>query len=137
MTALVYGLVKSSIFFLMAMGFSLVFGVTRVANFAHGALFVVGGFVTWVFLNWLGFPWWAAVIMSLFVLVLIGVALYRFCLIRVRGMEISEITFPTRCMKESLSLLKYKTIFQRSFLATETPSSIMTDLLVSRSADRK
>jgi branched-chain amino acid transport system permease protein len=91
MTALVYGLVKSSIFFLMAMGFSLVYGVTRVANFAHGALYVVGGFVTWGFLNWLGLPWWAAVILSLLVLMLIGVALYRFCLIRVRGMEISEI----------------------------------------------
>lgn len=91
MTALVYGLVKSSMFFLMAMGFSLVYGVTRVANFAHGALYVLGGFVSWAFFSWLGFPWWAAVILSLLMLVLIGVALYRFCLIRVRGMEISEI----------------------------------------------
>ena len=90
-TILIYGLVNSSIFLLMAMGFSLVYGVARVANFAHGTLYVLGGFIAWTFLKGIGLPWWLAIILSLLILVLIGIALYRFCLMRVRGMPISEI----------------------------------------------
>lgn len=90
-TILIYGLVNSSIFFLMATGFSLVYGVARVANFAHGTLFVLGGFIAWSFLKGTGLPWWAAIILSLVILNLIGIILYRFCLMRVRGMPISEI----------------------------------------------
>ncbi len=90
-TILIYGLVNSSIFLLMAMGFSLVYGVARVANFAHGTLYVLGGFIAWTFLKGIGLPWWLAIILSLIILVLIGIALYRFCLMRVRGMPISEI----------------------------------------------
>lgn len=90
-TILIYGLVNSSIFLLMAMGFSLVYGVARVANFAHGTLYVLGGFIAWSFLKGIGLPWWLAIILSLLILVLIGIALYRFCLMRVRGMPISEI----------------------------------------------
>jgi len=90
-TIIIYGLVNSSIFFLMATGFSLVYGVARVANFAHGTLFVLGGFIAWSFLKGIGLPWWAAVILSLAILNLIGFILYRFCIMRVRGMPISEI----------------------------------------------
>lgn len=90
-TVLIYGLVNSSIFLLTAMGFSLVYGVARVANFAHGAIYVVGGFAAWCFFNVLGVPWWAAVILSLIATALLGSVLYQFFLIRVRGMPVSEI----------------------------------------------
>jgi branched-chain amino acid transport system permease protein len=38
MDVLVYGLVNSAILALMAVGFTLVYGISRLANFAHGAL---------------------------------------------------------------------------------------------------
>jgi branched-chain amino acid transport system permease protein len=47
--------------------------------------------MTWVFLNKFNFPYFLAIILALFITGLAGVALYRFILMRVRGMPISEI----------------------------------------------
>ncbi len=75
----------------MSIGFALAYGVSRVPNFAHGALYILTGYLTWIFLNRLGIPYAVAIIFSLTASALIGAALYRFILIRVRGMPISEI----------------------------------------------
>src|SRR3982074_3361661 len=41
------GLASASSLFLVAAGLTLIFGVTRVVNFAHGSLFMLGGYVGW------------------------------------------------------------------------------------------
>ena len=41
---LIYGLINSIILALMALGFSLTFGISGVSNFAYGALYVLAGF---------------------------------------------------------------------------------------------
>lgn len=91
MDILIYGGINSISLALMAIGFSLVYGVSRLPNFAHGALYIMAGFVTWAFLNTLGLPYWAAVILAVLVTAGLGALIYRFILIRVRGMPISEI----------------------------------------------
>ena len=48
---LIYGTVNSVMFALVAVGFTLVYGVSRLPNFAHGALYVLVGFLTWSFVN--------------------------------------------------------------------------------------
>ena len=88
---IVYGLVNGMTFVLMAVGFSFVYGISRLPNFAHGALYVVTGFITWSFINKAGLPYWLSVILSILIVSLIGMAIYQFLLIRVRGMPISEI----------------------------------------------
>jgi len=88
---IVYGIVNGMIFVLMAVGFSFVYGISRLPNFAHGALYVVTGFITWSFLKSVGLPHWLSVILSLMIVSLAGVAIYQFVMIRVRGMPISEI----------------------------------------------
>lgn len=88
---LLYGVVNGMVFVLMAVGFSFVYGISRLPNFAHGALYVVTGFVTWSFLNKTGLPYWISVILSILVVAMIGVAIYQLVMIRVRGMPVSEI----------------------------------------------
>jgi len=44
---LVNGLASASSLFLVAAGLTLIFGVTRVVNFAHGSLFMLGAYVAW------------------------------------------------------------------------------------------
>lgn len=88
---IVYGLVNGMTFVLMAVGFSFVYGISRLPNFAHGALYVVTGFITWSFINKAGLPYWLSVVLSILIVSLIGMAIYQFLLIRVRGMPISEI----------------------------------------------
>lgn len=91
MGLLVYGLINSMSLALMAIGFALVYGVSRIANFAHGAIYVLAGFLTWTFLISLELNYGVAIAISLIVVALIGAALYQFILVRVRGMPSSEI----------------------------------------------
>jgi len=91
MDLVIYGLINSVGLMLMSIGFALAYGVSRVPNFAHGALYILTGYLTWIFLNRLGIPYAVAIIFSLIASALTGAALYRFILIRVRGMPISEI----------------------------------------------
>ena len=86
-----YGVVNGMTFVLWAVGFSFVYGISRLPNFAHGALYVVTGFITWSFINSTGLPHWLSIILSLLIVSFAGVAIYQFVMIRVRGMPISEI----------------------------------------------
>ena len=91
MDILIYGTINSVALALYALGFALVYGISRLPNFAHGALYVLSGFIAWTVLNVLGANLLLAVIAALVVTAVIGAGIYRFFLIRVRGMEISEI----------------------------------------------
>lgn len=88
---LIYGLINGSILALTALGFSLTYGISRVANFAYGALYVLAGFSAWFFLNRLHLNYFLSLLLSILLTGLIGAALYRIALIRVRGMPTSEI----------------------------------------------
>jgi branched-chain amino acid transport system permease protein len=88
---IIYGIVNGMTFVLMAIGFSFVYGISRLPNFAHGALYVVTGFITWSFINNAGLPYLLSIIFSLIIVTLAGTAIYQFVMIRVRGMPISEI----------------------------------------------
>jgi branched-chain amino acid transport system permease protein len=91
MDILIYGTVNSVVFALIAVGFTLVYGVSRVPNFAHGSVYVLVGFLTWTFLNDLKMNYAVAVLLSLGIAAAIGLVIYRFILIRLRGLPTSEI----------------------------------------------
>ena len=91
MDILVYGIINSVALALTALGFALVYGISRVPNFAHGALYVVSGFVTWSLLRTLGLHYLLSILISIGLTGIMGALIYRFILIRVRGMSISEI----------------------------------------------
>ena len=58
---LIYSLVNSVILALIALGFNLTFGISNIANFAYGALYILSGFGAWMLLNTLGLPFFVAV----------------------------------------------------------------------------
>jgi len=91
MDILIYGTVNSIIFALIAVGFTLVYGVSRIPNFAHGSIYVLVGFLTWSFINDLKMNYAIAILISLAIASIIGLIIYRFILIRLRGMPTSEI----------------------------------------------
>ncbi len=91
MDILIYGVVNSVALALMALGFALVYGVSRLPNFAHGALYVLTGYITWILLNRLGLNYVLSMLLALVFTGLVGAAMYHFVLVRVRGMPISEI----------------------------------------------
>jgi branched-chain amino acid transport system permease protein len=91
MQILIYGTINSIALALMALGFALVYGISRVPNFAHGAIYVVAGFITWTFLKVVGLSYFLSALIAILITGILGAMIYRFMLIRVRGMAISEI----------------------------------------------
>jgi branched-chain amino acid transport system permease protein len=91
MDIIIYGTINSVALALYALGFALVYGISRLPNFAHGALYVLSGFITWSALNTLGLNYPLSILLAIVVTAVIGAVIYQLVLIRVRGMEISEI----------------------------------------------
>jgi branched-chain amino acid transport system permease protein len=91
MSLLIYGLVNSVILILGALGFSLTFGLSRVANFAHGGLYLFAGFATWLLLNRLKLPYGLAIVVAIALTSVLGALIYRLILQRVRGIELAEV----------------------------------------------
>jgi len=91
MDILIYGTVNSIVFALIAVGFTLVYGVSRIPNFAHGSIYVLVGFLTWSFINDFELNYALSVVISLTIASVVGLIIYRFILIRLRGLPTSEI----------------------------------------------
>jgi branched-chain amino acid transport system permease protein len=103
----IYGLINSVTLALAALGFSLTYGISRVANFAHGALYVIAGFSAWFFLNRLALNYFAATMGTVLVTALLGAAIYRLALIRVRGMPLLEIIVTFALGTAALEALRF------------------------------
>jgi len=52
----VSGVTLGSVYALIALGYSMVYGILKLLNFAHGDVYMVGAFVGWFALDWLGGP---------------------------------------------------------------------------------
>lgn len=87
----VYGMVNSVGLALVALGFNLTFGISGIANFAYGALYILAGYGTWIMLNLLGVPLVLAIPSMILLTALVSASFYRLVLVRLRGMVISEV----------------------------------------------
>ena len=65
MQQLLNGITLGSVYILVAIGLTLVFGILHVPNFAHGALYLVGGYATLMAMNSLGVHYFIAIIISI------------------------------------------------------------------------
>jgi len=104
---LVYGFVNSVVLMLVALGFNLTFGISGVANFAYGALYILGALLCWIFFNTLGLPYFLAVLLAVALTAVAGALMYRFILLRIRGMALSEVIATFGIGLAILELLKY------------------------------
>ena len=50
---LVFGLALGAVYGLIALGYTMVYGILLMINFAHGELFMIGAYVGWAVLTWL------------------------------------------------------------------------------------
>ena len=66
------GLVLGSIYALVASGLSLIWGSMKMLNFAHGELYMLGGFATYYTMTLLGLPWWLAIPLAMALVLLVG-----------------------------------------------------------------
>ena len=57
-------LVSSSMFILVALGLAFIFNMMGILNLAHGAIYMIGGYVTYAFAVWIGLNTWGALLIS-------------------------------------------------------------------------
>ncbi|MGX9135521.1 branched-chain amino acid ABC transporter permease [Rummeliibacillus sp. JY-2-4R] len=82
---LVNGITLGSIYAIVALGFTLVFGVLGIINMAHGEIFMVGAYVGVMTTGVLGWPLWLGFLASIVVTGILGYLLERLTLRPLRG----------------------------------------------------
>jgi branched-chain amino acid transport system permease protein len=91
MEILLFGIINSVTLSLTALGFTLVYSISRLPNFAHGALYVTSGYIVWLCVNTLGLNYVAGIVVGIVATAIIGALMYQLIILRIRGMQISEI----------------------------------------------
>jgi branched-subunit amino acid ABC-type transport system permease component len=84
------GVTAAIFLFLTAVGLSLIFGVVRVLNFAHGSFYMVGAYVAYQMSKWLGTTdagFWAGALGAALVVTVIGIAIERLLLRHLYGKD--------------------------------------------------
>ena len=76
-TQLLNGLSLGSIYALVALGYSMVYGIVQLINFAHGDIIMVGGYTIYLVMVVAGLPAWLAVLAPIVVCALAGVLIER------------------------------------------------------------
>lgn len=76
--ATVFGLLQGGLLALVAVGFSLVWGVMNIVNLAHGAFVILGAYIGWEVHNWFNLDPFLAMFISAAVLFVIGYVLQRY-----------------------------------------------------------
>ena len=104
------GLSSASALFLVASGLSIIFGVTRVVNFAHGSFYMLGAYIAYTFVEHLGgaFGFWVAVLLAGVAVGIIGVVVELLILRRVyQAPELFQLvaTFGVILVIQDLALL--------------------------------
>ena len=74
---LVIGLINGSFYALMSLGLAIIFGLLQIVNFAHGAQYMLGAFVAWGLLEYLGIGYWPALLIAPVVVAAFGLLLER------------------------------------------------------------
>ena len=70
------GLNIGSIYALIALGYTMVYGIAKLINFAHGDVIMVGAYISFISMKF-GFPWWLAVIISIVACAILGVVMEK------------------------------------------------------------
>lgn len=74
---LLLGLINGAFYATLSLGLAVIFGMLNIVNFAHGAQFMVGAFVTWMMFHYLGIGYWGALVIAPIVVGLFGILLER------------------------------------------------------------
>lgn len=74
---LINGLRTGSIYALIALGYTMVYGIAKMINFAHGDIIMVGAYSLYVFYGLLGLPAAVAIVLSIVVCALLGVVIEK------------------------------------------------------------
>jgi branched-chain amino acid transport system permease protein len=105
MQNIVFGILVGALYGLAALGLSLVFGVTKFLNVAHGELLMFGGYASFWIFNLLGIDPFLSLPLNILVLLLIGLVLYKLLFVRMVKLDVEDKIKNTMLVGFGLSLI--------------------------------
>lgn len=80
LSQLALGLVNGSFYALLSLGLAVIFGMLNIINFTHGAQYMMGAYVAWLGMHYLGINYWTALLLCPVLVGITGVVIERFLL---------------------------------------------------------
>jgi branched-chain amino acid transport system permease protein len=131
LTVLTYGLVQAAVLLLVALGFSLTFGLSGIPNFAHGGTYILSGFVCWFLIRKAGWPYPLAVASSIAVAAVVGWVVYTLVIRPVRRLVLAEVIATFAVGVAMLELFRWMGLVTYEFnLPPVVPGSVALGELV-------
>ena len=84
---LLLGLINGAFYAILSLGLAVIFGLLNIINFAHGAQYMMGAFVAWMLLHYLGIGYWPALVIAPLVVGLAGIILERLLISRLYRLD--------------------------------------------------
>ena len=81
------GLINGAFYALLSLGLAVIFGMLNVINFAHGAQYMMGAFGAWMLLQYVGIPYWGALVLVPIIVGAFGIVLERLLLSRLYHLD--------------------------------------------------
>ena len=72
---LINGISIGSVYAIIALGYTMVYGIAKMLNFAHGDVIMVGAYISFCVTSYLGLPAWVSVIAAVVVCTLLGITI--------------------------------------------------------------
>ncbi len=72
---LISGISLGSIYAIIALGYTMVYGIAKMLNFAHGDVIMVGGYVSFCAVFYLGLPTWLSILLAVLACTVLGVVI--------------------------------------------------------------
>ena len=82
---LINGISLGSIYAIIALGYTMVYGIARMLNFAHGDIIMVGGFVVFTIVSTLGLSPWLGLLVAVVICTVLGIVIEKVAYCPLRG----------------------------------------------------
>ncbi len=82
---LINGISLGSIYAIIALGYTMVYGIARMLNFAHGDIIMVGGFVVFTIVSTLGLSPWLGLLVAVAICTVLGIVIEKVAYCPLRG----------------------------------------------------
>ena len=84
---LLIGIINGAFYALLSLGLAVIFGLLKIINFAHGAMYMLGAMTTVLMFDYLGVNYWVALLLAPLLVGAFGVAIEYFLLRRIAGQD--------------------------------------------------
>jgi branched-chain amino acid transport system permease protein len=82
---LINGLSLGSVYAIIALGYTMVYGISKMLNFAHGDVIMVGAYISFITTSYMHVPGWASVIIAIVFCTVLGIMIEKLAYKPLRG----------------------------------------------------